>query len=84
MVAEDGSTDISKEGIIMQNIEEENEVKKEKNQSPPNGTNIRNPSLSRQFSFKQLGRGVSLSRSQSRSVSRPSLQNETDLENGGS
>lgn len=77
---EDFSEELPKGGVMVQTAEETNAAEEEKNQGPPTGSNIRNPSLSRTFSFKKVQSGISLARNPSRS----SLQNGIDLESGNS
>ncbi|KAK1388467.1 Bidirectional sugar transporter SWEET [Heracleum sosnowskyi] len=74
------SEELPKGGVIVQTTEESNAAEEEKSQGPPSGSNIRNPSLSRTFSFKKVASGISLARNPSRS----SLQNGIDLESGNS
>ncbi|XP_074355867.1 bidirectional sugar transporter SWEET16-like [Apium graveolens] len=83
-VLEEVSEELPKGGVIVQTIEENNAAEEEKVQGPPTGSNIRNPSLSRTFSFKKVQSGISLARNPSRSVSRSTLHNGIDLETGNS
>lgn len=76
--------ELPKGGVMVQTTEETNATAEQTVEAPPTGSNMRNPSLSRMFSFKKAQSGISLSRNASRSVSRSSLQNGFDLESGRS
>nr|XP_017256478.1 PREDICTED: bidirectional sugar transporter SWEET16-like [Daucus carota subsp. sativus] len=84
MQATEETEEFPKGVVIAQTTEETNAAAEQKVEAPPTGSNMRNPSLSRMFSFKKAQSGISLSRNASRSVSRSSLQNGFDLESGRS
>ena len=79
MMAEEGTSNVAKEGIRMYNLDEDDEPKcKIKNHS--NGASLQDPSVSRQYSLKRVMK--TLSPSKQHDATR--LTDACDVENGGS